>query len=127
MERYDNCFVCGQDNPIGLRLDFNYQQEFAEARFKLSKVYEGYDGIIHGGIVASILDEAMAKIILHQEIKAVTSALTIGYKKPLKPDENYTVQGTIISIRRRIVEAESRIFKDEELYARAEAKFFILK
>jgi|SRR5690554_1803653 uncharacterized protein (TIGR00369 family) len=123
-ERYDNCFVCGKDNPIGLKMVFDYEEENARAEFKLPAHFEGYDKIIHGGIVAAVLDEAMAKIILHHKIKAVTGSINISYKKPLRPERVYRVWGKILRIRKKIIETEAEISDGEYLYARATARFF---
>ena len=123
-ERYDNCFVCGKDNPVGLKMVFSYPENTARADFRLPVHFEGYDQIIHGGIVAAILDEAMAKVILHNNIKAVTVTITIDYKKPLNPDTDYRVTGTILDIKRKIIETAAEITGQDGVYARAEAKFF---
>lgn len=125
-ERYDNCFVCGVNNPIGLKMVFSYPNNTAQSRFCLPAHFEGYDKIIHGGIVAAILDEAMAKAILAQNIKAVTVTITIEYKKPLQPDTEYSVTGSILNIRKKLIETESYISEDDVLYAKATAKFFIV-
>ena len=123
-ERYDNCFVCGADNPVGLKMVFSYPADVARADFRLPVHFEGYDDIIHGGIAAAILDEAMAKIILHNSIKGVTVTITIDYKKPLRPERDYRVEGKIINIRKKIIETEAVITEGETLCARAVAKFF---
>jgi len=123
-ERYDNCFVCGISNPIGLKMKFTYSDDTAQAEFRLPVNFEGYDNIIHGGIVAAILDESMAKIILHKRVKAVTVNITIDYKKPLKPDTKYFVKGSILNIRKKIIETEATIVDNESVYAKASAKFF---
>ncbi len=123
-EKFDNCFVCGSNNPIGLKMVFAYQKDMAEASFKLPAHFEGYDNIIHGGIVAAILDEAMAKAILAQDIRAVTVTITIDFKNPLKPGNEYWVQGKILNIKKRIIETEAVISSEDTIYAKATAKFF---
>jgi len=123
---YNNCFVCGKDNPLGLKLSFKYQDKIASASFNLPKTYEGYDGIIHGGIIAAILDEAMAKAILYNEIKAVTVKLNITYKKPLQPNYLYVVEGVLKSIKRKTICTQATIFDGNTIYAYSEAKFFII-
>ncbi len=125
-ERYDNCFVCGKDNPVGLKMNFDYIDDCALATFRLLSHFEGYDDIIHGGIVAAILDESMAKIILHNNIKAVTGSIEISYKRPLRPEREYRVSGKIIRIRKRIIETEAEISDEKHIYARAKARFFSL-
>ncbi len=124
---YENCFVCGKKNPIGLKMSFNYQDKLATASFALPKHLEGYDGIIHGGIVSAILDEAMAKIILHNNIKAFTVNLNVDFKKPLKPEHPYVVEGSISVLRKKTVLTTASIFDGNTIYATAAAKFFIVE
>ena len=57
------CFACGPNNPIGLKLDFQFSGDSYVAKFTPSAQYQGYDGITHGGIVSTLLDEAMAKLV----------------------------------------------------------------
>ena len=124
-QTYENCFVCGVKNPIGLKMNFSYNKEIAIASFKLSDSYEGYTDIIHGGIVAAVLDEAMAKAILHKNITAVTVNLNVDYKKPLKPHNIYIVEGSISAVRKKIILAQASIFDGNTVYANATARFFI--
>lgn len=126
-QTYENCFVCGEKNPIGLKLTFNYHGNLASTTFKLPALYEGYNDIIHGGIIASILDETMAKAILHKNIKAFTVNLNIDYKKPLKPNHPYVAEGTICIIKRKTITAAASIFDGNTVYAFAKAKFFIIE
>ena len=107
-------------------MNYNYKDGIASSSFSLSNHYEGYNNIIHGGIVAAVLDEAMAKAILHKNIKAVTANLNIDYKKPLKPEDLYIVEGSITVIRKKIILAQALIFDGNTIYAQADAKFFIL-
>ena len=124
-KEYLNCFACGVDNNIGLKLKFIYNGKGAEAIFSLSTDYCGYPNIIHGGIVATILDEAMAKIIINTGIEAVTHDMSVVYKKSLNPNKKYRVFGEIIETKRRIIKSKSVIFDMEEnIIATAEARYF---
>ncbi len=127
-ERYENCFACGKDNPIGLKLQFTYADEKACAVFDLTKLYEGYPQIIHGGIVSTILDESMAKIILHKGITAVTGELNVKFKKSLFPDVQYQVIAGIELQKKRYIKVTAQIFDtDMHEYARANAVFLPVK
>lgn len=69
MERSNYCFVCGKDNPKPLHLEFkNIGENTVITEFKLEKEYEGYPDIIHGGILAAILDDAMANTVIVNNI-----------------------------------------------------------
>ena len=87
-----HCFACGKENPIGLKLDFSFQDGKYVAVKKLSRDYQGYDGIVHGGILTTMMDEAMAGY-LNKELgqKAVTARLDVRYRKPAPVGEELTV------------------------------------
>ncbi len=126
---YKNCFLCGQENPIGLKLIFYYEANKALCEWQASKIFEGYDGIIHGGIIASLLDEAVAKAILNQGIIAVTSELNVKYIKPFKSDTKVNITGEIIEIRKKIIIGFASITEKDnpnKIIAKAEAKYYIL-
>ncbi|MCK9330461.1 MAG: PaaI family thioesterase [Candidatus Cloacimonetes bacterium] len=128
-KEYKNCFLCGKDNPIGLKLDFYYQGDKALCDWKSLKVFEGYDGIIHGGIIASILDEAVAKAILYKGIVAVTSELNVKYLKPFPVNTDVKIIGEVIDIRKKIIIGKAKIIdklNTEKVIAKADAKYFIL-
>ncbi len=106
---YNNCFACGKDNPIGLKLKFRKEGELAVADFSLHRNYEGYPNIIHGGIVTTILDEAMAKVILFHDAVAYTAKLEVRFSEKLKPDTPYRVFGRINRRKGRVFETEAWI------------------
>lgn len=122
---YDNCFVCGKNNSRGLKLEFSCDQESAWVDFTLDSSLEGYPGIIHGGIVATLLDEVMAKVLLFHGVKAVTTRMCTEYKKPVETDKKYRVRGVITRERSRIVDCEANITDENgNLRAKAEASFY---
>ncbi len=79
------CFACGPNNPDGMRLRFTYDEERGcfVCRFRLGKRYTGPPGHCHGGIIATILDEAMGKVNKLRHVVAVTSEITVNYLKPV--------------------------------------------
>lgn len=79
------CFVCGKDNPDSMRLRFTYDEERGcfICRFRLGKRYTGPPGHCHGGIIATILDEAMGKVNKLRHVVALTSEITVNYLKPV--------------------------------------------
>jgi acyl-coenzyme A thioesterase PaaI-like protein len=84
----NRCFACGEANPHGLRLKFQYNAEKrrASTQLTLSSRYQGATGFAHGGIIATLLDEAMAKANGMAGIRAVTVRMKVVYRKmvPLK-------------------------------------------
>ena len=79
------CFACGPNNPDGMRLRFTYDEERGcfICRFRLGKRYTGPPGHCHGGIIATILDEAMGKVNKLRHVVALTSEITVNYLKPV--------------------------------------------
>ena len=79
----DNCFVCGKNNPIGLKLNYKKLGDgFIEAEFTPHKHLNGFTGILHGGIISSVLDDAMDWVLYLGTGKwYVTVKMTIDFKK----------------------------------------------
>ena len=76
------CFVCGPKNPIGLKLEFVLDDGKYITRFTPGAEHQGFLGITHGGIVSTVLDEVMARLVYVLGIKALTAEMTIRLKKP---------------------------------------------
>jgi len=89
------CFACGKDNPIGLKLQFTPTPEGVRAEFIPTKEYEGFQDIIHGGIVATILDEAIVWACRAFGADYVTGEISVRYKKPMLTGIPITVFGII--------------------------------
>ena len=91
----NKCFGCGGDNAGGMKLTF--QQDNVNrrivGRFVLGERYQGGGGFVHGGIIATLLDEAMAKVCRFREVRAVTTELTVEYLKPVNVQDEIVVEG----------------------------------
>ncbi len=107
----DYCFGCGAANPVGLRLEFDVDEgrRSAEATFRPRLEHQGYTGVTHGGIIATLLDEAMLKLCWELGIPAVTARLEVEIKRPAPVGEELRVRGWIVKDRGRAVEAEAEI------------------
>ena len=91
----NKCFGCGGDNVGGMKLTFeqdNVNRKIV-GRFVLGERYQGGGGIAHGGIIATLLDEAMGKVCRFREIRAVTAELTVEYLKPVDVMKEIVVEG----------------------------------
>ncbi|MGM0410938.1 MAG: PaaI family thioesterase [Bacillota bacterium] len=125
--RDDNmCFACGKDNEISLKLEFELiEDNIAEAYFKPKKVHQGYGGIMHGGLVTTLLDEAMAKVLQLNKIAAVTGEINVRFKKAVSIDQNLRIRGLLKdNYKNKLFYTEAKLYgKDDELLATAEAKF----
>jgi acyl-coenzyme A thioesterase PaaI-like protein len=114
-ETYGNCFVCGENNPGGLRLNFeiNREKQTLETTFVAGPVFQGYDGIVHGGILSTLLDEAMAKLGYELGYDTITAALEIKFKKPAPILKPLKVYGEITEVKGRIVKAKARVATED--------------
>ena len=122
--KYTNCFVCGDKNPIGLKAKFWYDQNQVTTSLEATERFEGYRGIYHGGIIATMLVEVMIKAVLALDIFAVTAEISIRFKRPVQI-------GTRLEFVGRITQHKGRVFvtagevsdSDGNLYATANAKY----
>ncbi len=91
----NKCFGCGGDNAGGMKLTFeqdNVNRRIV-GRFVLGERYQGGGGFAHGGIIATVLDEAMGKVCRFREVRAVTAELTVEYLKPVNVQSEIVVEG----------------------------------
>ncbi len=97
------CFVCGPNNPDGMRLRFTYDEErdCFVCRFRLGKRYTGPPGHCHGGIIATILDEAMGKVNKLRHVVALTSEITVNYLKPVPLRHPLRVESREVKVKGR--------------------------
>jgi uncharacterized protein (TIGR00369 family) len=122
----NHCVACGKDNPQSMRLKFEYDQERGcfVGRLRLGKRFTGPPGHCHGGIIATILDEAMGKVNRLRDVVAVTAQMTVDYLRPVPLHQPLRVESREVSVdgRRHINEAE--IFNEKnEVLARSRGVF----
>src|SRR6266567_2495069 len=94
-------FGCGHDNPEGMKLKFRFEGNHAVCDFRLSKKYQGPPGHAHGGIIATILDEAMGKVNKFRSVIALTKTMEVEYLKPVPLGQLLMVEGHERSVRGR--------------------------
>jgi len=104
------CFVCGMENLIGLKLAF-YEDKGGRviAHFTPREEYQGYPGVLHGGIIAALLDEAAGRVASRLDLWTTTAKLEIRYRKPLPIGKPLTVIGEMVRLRSRALEAHGEI------------------
>jgi len=104
------CFACGRDNPHGLQLEFHVDPDGAASASWVPDVkWEGLRGIVHGGIVTTLLDEATAKAVAATGCKMMTADLRVRFRQYAKTGEMLQVRGWIVRHRRRLIEAEATV------------------
>ena len=126
-DNYSMCFACGKDNPNGLHLEFAFEQDKYVATFIPQERYQSYSGRLHGGITATLLDEAMAAYVNELTGKdAVTARMELRYRLPVPIGEPVKVVGTLLRKKGRLYEMKGELFlADGSLAAEAAGKVFL--
>lgn len=120
------CFGCGKLNPHGLVLRFRrHNGGGIWADFTPQRTHEGYLGMTHGGILATIADEAMSWAITDSGEIGVTARMSLSFRRPARVGEPLRVVGTVTRSHRRVIDAEATIVEiaSGEVMAQAEARF----
>lgn len=108
-ERNTWCFACGRDNPISLKLKFADEGDKYVSRFTAGPEHQSYDGIVHGGIISTLLDEIMGRYPYSKGEDTVTARLEIRYRQPTPIGQPLTVTGWIVRQRGRLYETAGTV------------------
>jgi acyl-coenzyme A thioesterase PaaI-like protein len=102
------CFCCGERNPIGLKLSFTMTPEGRlRTLWRPKQEHVGFKDLIHGGLVATVLDEVMARVILDHGMPGVTATMETKLLLPLRWGRDYRFEAWIVRGRSRTVETEA--------------------
>lgn len=118
------CFACGPDNPNGLHMKFEYGDGVATCTIVPGQAFAGWSNIMHGGVVATLLDEAMAHATLSTGKRAVTARLEVRFRKAVPTDEPLVVEGRVTGSRGRVIEVSGELRgADGTVYANGQSRF----
>jgi uncharacterized protein (TIGR00369 family) len=120
------CMVCGDvgDNPSSLRLAFSTAADGSvTASYRTHAQHQGYAGMLHGGMISTLLDAAMTHCLFARGIAAVTADLAVRFVAPVEIDRQVEVSARLIESRRRTFRLEARLTSGARLLARATARF----
>ncbi len=119
----DNCcFVCGMENSDGLRIHWTVEGLTTSAEFTPDSKYQGWKGVLHGGIIATLLDEAMTRLVCIVYGNAVTAEMTVRYVAPAPINQLLTIRGEIIGEKGKIIEMKATIHCSPTLIAHSTGK-----
>lgn len=122
---YPYCFVCGDKNKKGLQVAFYYHDGKAQAEYTPSREYEGYQDILHGGIITTLLDEVMIQSIIARGILTFTTQIEVKFKTPARIGEKLLLQGKIVENKGKIILTEGKVSRaDGTLIAMSKGKYF---
>lgn len=122
------CFICGQENPVGFKTNIEVDRETQSAQCTLavSAEYQGWKGMVHGGIISALLDEVSAYAGMTVAKTVVTGELTTRFRKPVPVEQEITVSAQVIKQARRVVMVEAQLVMQGEVLASAEAKMIVV-
>lgn len=103
------CFACGSENPIGLKLEFKTTGKKTKAEFIPKKEHQGYKDIVHGGVLSTILDEAIVRLAYEIGHNAVSVNINVNFRKAAKVGEKLFLEGEINKEEGRKVFGKSRV------------------
>ena len=125
------CFVCGSNNNVGLKLNFKLDRENHQAICStiITDEYQGWDGIVHGGIIASMLDGSMVYACKSMDLSCFTAELTVRYKIPVPLNKQVKIIAKIKDqiqwMSYTLIYAEAIMEMDSIIAAKAKAKMFV--
>jgi uncharacterized protein (TIGR00369 family) len=112
--KYKDCFVCGDRNQAGLKARFYVQDDGSVvSELVADERFQGYKDILHGGILAAMLDEVMIKTVLAKGVFAVTAELAVKFKRPAKTGQKVRFTGKIVDENRRIIRTVGSAVNEE--------------
>lgn len=130
---HTNCFGCGKDNPYSLKADFTFNEENGEVEFSyiIHKGYEGAPGYSHGGILASLLDEAQGCLCFHIGHVVMTEKLFLHYHKAVPLDVPIQIRAWLTAVRKRRLYTRGMIYKkneksEMEIFTTSSASWYVL-
>lgn len=118
------CFACSEKNPIGLKLKFRNEDNEVKSSFSVRPEHQGWPGYLHGGLVATICDEAMAQWLWLRGIEANTGELSVRFKHGIPVGTVVEIKASLAASRGKLMVLEASVlFPDGREAAVASGKF----
>ena len=122
------CFACSPRNPIGLKLEFEYEGDICRTTFVAGPEHQGWNGVMHGGLVTTILDEVMAQWLLVRNHITMTAEMTTRFVTPVPIGVKLTIESRLVADKRRLFMMEANaMLPDGSVVVKATAKFVPVK
>lgn len=122
------CFACSPNNPIGLKLVFENEGDICRTSFVAGPEHQGWNGVMHGGLLTTILDEVMAQWLCSRDLPAMTAEMTTRFVNPVPIGAKLIIESRLVANKRRLFLLEaSAILPDGAVAAKADAKFVPLR
>ncbi|HHZ16821.1 MAG TPA: PaaI family thioesterase [Peptococcaceae bacterium] len=126
---YDHhCFGCGEKNPVGMKLKFAQEGEVVSTTFCPPATYQGYPGVLHGGIVSTLFDEVMSQCLFVLNQPAFTARLEVRFRHNIPVEKPVRFEAWIVRRKGLLVDLEARaLLEDGKLAAEAKGRFMLIK
>ncbi len=123
------CFVCGPDNPSGLNARFEQDaaNRSAHCTIRLPGTFQGWQGIVHGGILATLLDETAIYACRTEEEQVVTAEIQVKYRQPARIGIDLVASAVVRERKRKVFTVEAMLHQEGQLVAEAEVKIYALR
>lgn len=121
---HSRCLLCGNQNPRSLNLSFRAEADGTVwTVFQAREELQGYDNILHGGVIAALLDGAMTHCLFHRQVQAVTGELRVRFVRSIPCDALLDIRARILYSHPPLYRLKAEIVQDGRLMAWAEARF----
>ena len=122
------CFGCGQNNPIGLKLTFTRDGDTLRSEITPDSVYQGWPGLVHGGILTLMLDEAMNNAAYSTGVPCVTASMEARLKQPVEVEVPLVITASVTRNSRKLIETKAKVcLQDGTVIAEGKSKQFIIE
>jgi acyl-coenzyme A thioesterase PaaI-like protein len=121
------CFGCGRQNPIGLKMTFYEDERGVWAPWTPLREHQGYDDIIHGGLITTVLDEVMGWAIYIRKLWAVTGSINVRFRKPVHVGEELTARAWVESVNGRKVDVRANLVRNRDGLVLAEGTALFIR
>ena len=128
LKSYPNCFGCGSDNPIGLKLSYRIEGENVVTDFVPQEEHQGWPGITHGGIITSLLYEVMENYPYQNGIVAMMKGMETRFRRPINTWQKITAKSWLVKESGRMLKIGGNLTDDDDvLLAQGEADLLVLR
>ncbi len=123
-----SCFACGKNNEIGLKLRFKLDREKKTAitETTIESHFSGWVNAVHGGIICTLLDEAMVYACASTGLFVATGTISVKFRKPVPTTEMLTIEGQVLEHRRKVMKTCAKIMRDGVVLAEAEGVMMVV-
>lgn len=122
----DKCYGCGPNNPLGLKLKFTWDEVTAKAEFVPGEYHQGWPGLVHGGIIATLLDEAMGYVTWFKGLECVTARFEVRIRCTVPVGSPLVITGNLINESRRLLTVGAAVaYKDGKVVAEGVGTMYV--